>query len=96
MTQVSDNPVIVPDLEQEHEKADDSSGPRIRCPLCGWSPRKETAGLAPAATSGIRSIREECVQRAFISGLRPSASRAVGGRRIRIGMRSDRTPVPLR
>jgi hypothetical protein len=41
MSPVADKPVIVPDREQEHEKTHDPSGPRIRCPLCGWSPRKE-------------------------------------------------------
>lgn len=31
--------VIVPDRELEDEK--NPGTPRIRCPLCGWSPRKE-------------------------------------------------------
>ena len=38
MTSVADNPVIIPNREQ---KPDESEPPRIRCPLCGWSPRKE-------------------------------------------------------
>jgi len=29
------------DRETDEEKNHDTSGPRIRCPLCGWSPRKE-------------------------------------------------------
>jgi len=30
------------DLDQDLEKANlDTSGPRIRCPLCGWSPRRD-------------------------------------------------------
>jgi hypothetical protein len=38
----ADNPVIVPDRELEEEKKPGvSEPPRIRCPLCGWSPRKE-------------------------------------------------------
>jgi hypothetical protein len=28
-------------VDREEEKRHDPSGPRIRCPLCGWSPRKE-------------------------------------------------------
>jgi len=28
-------------LDREEEKSHDPSGSRIRCPLCGWSPRKE-------------------------------------------------------
>src|SRR3954449_9327721 len=41
MSPVADNPVIVPDRDLEDDKKHDPSGPRIRCPLCGWSPRKE-------------------------------------------------------
>ena len=44
-----------------------------------------------AAMSGIRSIWEECVRCASISGLRPSASPAPAGRRIPIGIRSHET-----
>jgi hypothetical protein len=32
---------VVLDREVEKEKSREPSGPRIRCPLCGWSPRKE-------------------------------------------------------
>lgn len=32
---------VVLDRELEEERNQDSSGSRIRCPLCGWSPRKE-------------------------------------------------------
>lgn len=35
------NSSTVLDRELEEEKSHDSSGARIRCPLCGWSPRKE-------------------------------------------------------
>jgi hypothetical protein len=42
MNPVADNPVIVPQRELEEErKPSASEPPRIRCPLCGWSPRKE-------------------------------------------------------
>ncbi len=39
MSSKTDTLTIVPDLEQD--KTHEPSGPRIRCPLCGWSPRKE-------------------------------------------------------
>ena len=41
MNPLAENPVIVPDRELEEEKGHEPSGPRIRCSLCGWSPRKE-------------------------------------------------------
>src|SRR4029077_4546138 len=31
----------VQDREHDEEKSRDPSEPRIRCPLCGWSPRQE-------------------------------------------------------
>ena len=37
----SANSSTVLDRELEQEKSRDPSGTRIRCPLCGWSPRKE-------------------------------------------------------
>jgi len=79
---------VVLDREIEQEKSRDPSRPRIRCPVCGWSPARKIAGLVAAAMSGIRSTPEECAPPAFTSGLKHSASRAVIGRRIRIGMRS--------
>jgi hypothetical protein len=39
MSPVADNPFV--GREVEKEKSREPSGPRIRCPLCGWSPRKE-------------------------------------------------------
>jgi hypothetical protein len=42
MSPVADNRVIVPDRDVEEErKPGATEPPRIRCPLCGWSPRKE-------------------------------------------------------
>jgi len=42
MNPVADNPVIVPQRElEEDKKPGESKPPCIRCPLCGWSPRKE-------------------------------------------------------
>ena len=39
MNPVADNTVV--DREIDAEKSQGPSDPRIRCPLCGWSPRKE-------------------------------------------------------
>ena len=66
---------------------------------CVWAveqedPARKTCGLAPADMNGTRSIREECAPPASISGLKPSASLAVAGRRIRIGMLIDRNEHP--
>lgn len=42
MSRVADNPIILPDRElDEDKKPGAAEPPRIRCPLCGWSPRKE-------------------------------------------------------
>ena len=41
MSPKTDTPTLVPDREVETEKSREPSGPRIRCPLCGWSPHKE-------------------------------------------------------
>ena len=49
------NPVIVPDREHEEDKSHDSSGSRIRCPLCGWSPRKRRHLDPPSGIRGTRS-----------------------------------------
>jgi hypothetical protein len=32
---------VVLDREPDQEKSHDPNGPHIRCPLCGWSPRKD-------------------------------------------------------
>src|SRR5216683_8029952 len=32
---------VVLDREPDQDKSHEPSGPRIRCPLCGWSPRKD-------------------------------------------------------
>jgi hypothetical protein len=80
---------VVLDREPDQEKSLDPSGPRIRCPLCDWSPASTTAGLVAAVISGTRSIREEDARHASVGGLQPSASSAAAGPRIRIGIRND-------
>lgn len=42
MSPTTDAPTIAPDRElAEDKKPGASEAARIRCPLCGWSPRKE-------------------------------------------------------
>lgn len=62
MTPFAKNPVIAPDRELEEGKTHDPSGPRIRCPLCGWSPRKEDNGSVRAAGHGTPLTREASAQ----------------------------------
>jgi hypothetical protein len=50
---------------------------------------KKVCGIAAAATPGIRAIPAEFVPPAFTSGLQRSAFRALAGRCIQIGMRSN-------
>jgi hypothetical protein len=80
---------VVLDREIDTEKSQGPSDPRIRCPLCGWTPAKKTDGFVIAGTNGPRSIREASARRACTSGLRPNVCRAAVGRRIPIGMHSD-------
>ena len=90
MTPKTDTPTLVPDREVEKEKSRKPSGPRIRCPLCGWSPERKTDGFAPAGMNGTHSILEASAPPAYTSGLRLSAYLVAAGRRIRIGTRSSR------
>jgi hypothetical protein len=90
MSPVVDNPVIAPDRELEEDKKPGASEPRASA-VCSAAGRRatKTNGFAPAAMSGTPSTPEGSVPPACTSGLRPSASRAHGGRRIRSGMRSN-------
>jgi hypothetical protein len=36
MSPKTDAPAIIPDLVIEEDKTHEPSGPRIRCPHCGW------------------------------------------------------------
>jgi hypothetical protein len=66
---------VVLDREPDQEKSLDPPGPRIRCPLCGWSPRKDdvwscscgnhwntfdTGGVCPACLR--HEIQSDCVR----------------------------------
>jgi hypothetical protein len=86
MAPLTDTPIIIPDRDLERDR--DPSGPRIRCPLCGWSPRKEDKWFCNCGHEWNTFDTGAVCPPAYINGLKRNASRAVGGRRIRIGMRS--------
>jgi hypothetical protein len=46
MSPTTDAPTVAPDREVERDR--EPLEPRIRCPLCGWSPRIDTGGVCPA------------------------------------------------
>jgi hypothetical protein len=78
---------VVLDREPDQEKS--PSGPRIRCPLCGYSPRKHDRWSCSCGHQWNTLIREECARHASTTGLQPSASLATAGRRTLTGIRSD-------
>jgi len=80
---------VVLDRDLDTEKSQGLSDPRIRCPFCGWSPRKEDRWSCDCGHEWNTFDTGGVCPPAFTSGLRPSASRAVDGRRTPIGMRSD-------
>jgi hypothetical protein len=54
MCALSDGPAnlsVVLDREPDQEKSLDPSGPRIRCQLCVWTPRKRWIRDAPTPNS---------------------------------------------
>jgi hypothetical protein len=92
MSPFADNPVIAPDRELEEDKKPGASEPpRIRCPLCGWSPRKEDKWFCECGYEWNTFDTEASAPPAFTSGLKRGASRAADGRRIRCGMRSAKS-----
>ena len=89
---------VVLDRELEEEKRNPASRNRRESAARSAAGHRErkTDGLVTAATSGTRSIREASAQPACISGLKPSAYRAVDGRHTRCGMWSEgETSLPL-
>jgi hypothetical protein len=84
-----DKPAIAIDHEVDEEKGLDPSRPRIRCPKCGWSPRKEDRWTCDAGICGTPSTLAGYALRASTNGLLPSASHVSSGRHTRIGMRND-------
>jgi hypothetical protein len=90
MNPVADNPVIVPERELEEEKEPGTSEPpRIRCPLCGWSPRKEDLWSCTCGHEWNTFDTEASALRACTSGRRRSAFPAEGGLRTPTGMLID-------
>jgi hypothetical protein len=82
---------VVSDPELDQEKGLDPSGPRIRCPLCGWSPRQDDLWSCTCGHEWNMFDTGAFARCAFTNGLLPSASRAPAGRRIPTGIRSDKT-----
>ncbi len=78
------------DRELDEEKSFALSGPRIRCPLCGWSLRKDERWACSCGLLWNTFDTGEFAPPVFTSGLRPSASRASGGRGTPMGMRPDK------
>jgi len=78
--------VLDDDLKQE-DTSHDPSGPRIHCPLCGWSPRKDDKWFCTCGKQWNTFDTGESAQPACTSGMKPNASRAVDGRRTPSGMR---------
>jgi hypothetical protein len=64
-------------------------------PSAAGRPAGMTAGLAPVGTNGTPSTLEACVPPASSNGLRRNASPVSSGRRILIGMRSERASAQL-
>jgi hypothetical protein len=78
MNPVADKPVVpYRDLDQDREP----SGPSIRCPLCGWSPRKEDKWFYECGHSWNTFDTGGVCQIAPITGQKRSASHAADGRR---------------
>src|SRR6266852_8293404 len=81
---------VVLDRELDQEKSPDSSGPRIRCPLCGWSPRKDDRWSCSCGhewnTFDTGGVCPACLHH----GPPHSAFLATAGRRIPIGMEADK------
>ena len=87
MCAVKDDQSVVIDRETDQGKSHKPSGPRIRCPLCGWSPRKEDKWFCTCGhewnTFDTGGICPACLHQWTA---KPSASSVAAGRRIRIGI----------
>src|SRR6201998_1188981 len=93
VTDTAKSVVLDRELEQD-KKPGESEPPRIRCPLCGWSPRKQDKWVCTCGHSWNTFDTGGVCPAACTSGLRPNVSLAAVGRRIRSGMRSDSACSP--
>ena len=82
---------VVLDRELDQEKGLDPSGPRIRCPLCGWSPRKDDSWSCICGHEWNTFDTGESAPRVSTSGLPHNASRAPDGRYTPSGIRTEKT-----
>lgn len=89
MCAVKDGQSVVIDRESDQDKSLAPSGPRIRCPLCGWMPRNEDRWSCSCGHQWNTFDTGEPAHHAFTDRLRRSASRVRAGRRIRTGICSD-------
>jgi hypothetical protein len=80
-----DKPAVVIDREPEQKGLDPQACAYVTHSAAGLHV-KTTRGLATAGIVATRLTRAASPPHAFSSGLRPSASPARSGRRIRIGM----------
>ena len=54
---------VVLDREPDQEKGLDPSGPRMRCLLCGWSPRRRRTGVQLGSSSQpLSEVVNSCPQ----------------------------------
>jgi len=85
VTGTAKSDVLDRELEEE-KKPGESEPPRIRCPLCGWSPRKEDKWFCECGhlwnTFDTGGVCPACLHR----WAEMQSSLVADGRRIRTGM----------
>ena len=87
MTAIADDPVMVPDRELvEDKKPAKSEPPYIRCPLGGWSPRKEDSWLG-AQTPSLRLLKSCARKSSVVISVQVSLRVAPAGNRASAKMR---------
>src|SRR5712691_3178586 len=79
---------VVLDREADQEKSLDPSRPRIRCPLCGWSPRKDDCWSCTCGHSCNTFNTEKCAPPVSAGGLQHSVFPVAAGRHIPTGIPS--------
>lgn len=79
----------VSDREPAFDKGGDTSKPRIRCPLCSWSPRKDDQWSCTCGYSWNTFDTGEVCPSCLHSGRRPSAFLVCDGQLILFGMQNE-------